>query len=375
MISVMSFLFYGLSSVKRFYTNPFMETRLPMFSIKIHRMKNCRRLIFHILPLMLLQACQISGPLTALATNPTVSPASTRTFTPSPTETVQPTPSITITPLPSPARRVIILSIDGLRPDAIELAPMPNLLNLMKDSAYSLTAQTTRPSATLPAHSSMLTGLCPSKHGVDWNDYLPQNGIALGIDLFDLAHTAGMQNVMYVGKEKLQQVTDASSIDRFVFINDRDKLVMQTLLADFPQDFGVLFIHFATTDDMGHVYGWLSPEQLSVVFRADEAIGELLAALDTYELRDETLLIVTADHGGHGKIHGSSIPEDMTIPWIASGPGIQAGILNTLIITMDTAATAAYALGLPIPEEWDGMPVMEAFGLPEEVRMQVVCPR
>ena len=270
---------------------------------------------------------------------------------------------------------MIILSVDGLRPDAIELAPMPNLLGLMKISAYSLTAQTVRPSATLPAHASMLTGLCPSRHGVYWNDYLPQNGIAQGIDLFDLAHAAGMRNVMYVGKEKLQQVTDASNIDRFVFINDRDKVIMQNLLADFPQDFGMLFIHFATTDDMGHVYGWLSPEQFSVIFRADEAIGELLSALDTYGLRDETLLIVTSDHGGHDTTHGSSMPEDMTIPWIASGPGIQAGKLTTLIHTMDTAATAAYALGLPIPAEWDGVPVLEAFGLPAEMRPATVCSR
>jgi predicted AlkP superfamily pyrophosphatase or phosphodiesterase len=247
--------------------------------------------------------------------------------------------------------------MDGLHPDAIELAPMPNLLELMKTSAYSLTAQTIRPSGTLPAHSSMLTGLCPSKHGVDWNDYAPQNGIALGIDLFDLAHAAGMRTVMYAGKEKLQQVTDAASLDQFVFINDRDKVIMQNLLADFPQDFGVLFIHFATIDDMGHVYGWLSPEQLSVAYRADEAIGDLLTELDARGLRDETLLIVTADHGGHGMTHYSSMPEDMTIPWIASGPGIQAGELTTLVHTMDTAATAAYALGFSIPAEWDGVPV------------------
>ena len=303
----------------------------------------------------------------------------TSTFTPTtpPIETAQPTPSITNTPTPQRAiRRVIILSMDGLRPDAIELAPMPNLLGLMKTGAYSLTAQTIYPSSTLPAHASMLTGMCPSKHGVDWNDYLPKRGIAKGIDLFDLSHAAGMQNVMCVGKEKLQQVTDASNnIDRFVFVNDRDKVIMQNLLEDFPQDFGVLFIHFATTDDMGDVYGWLSPEQLSVIFRADEAIGELLAALDTYGLRDETLLIITADHGGHDMTHGSSMPEDMTIPWIASGPGIQAGKLTTLIHTMDTAATAAYALGLPIPAEWDGIPVLEAFGLPAEMRPATVCSR
>jgi predicted AlkP superfamily pyrophosphatase or phosphodiesterase len=329
---------------------------------------------FTVLTLLFLLACEMLSPILIPGTDPRADPTSTLALIPLLTGTARPTLPITSTPTPQRAiRRVIILSVDGLRPDAIELAPMPNLLGLMKVSAYSLTAQTVYPSSTLPAHSSMLTGLCLSKHGVDWNDYLPQNGIAKGIDLFDLAHAAGMQNVMYVGKEKLQQVTDASNIDRFVFINDRDKVIMQNLLADFPQNFGVLFIHFATTDDMGDVYGWLSPEQFSVIFRADEAIGELLTALDTYGLRDETLFIITSDHGGHDMTHGSSKPEDMTIPWIASGPGIQAGELTTLIYTMDTAATAAYALGLPIPAEWDGVPVLEAFGLPAEMRPATVC--
>jgi len=327
-------------------------------------MKTSRYPAFSILALLFLLACGISSPIVAPATDPKADPTSTLTLPPPSTWTAQPTSSITSTSTPQRAvRRVIILSMDGLRPDAIELAPMPNLLALMKTSAYSLTAQTTRPSATLPAHASMLTGLCPSKHGVDWNDYIPENGIAQGIDLFDLAHAAGMQTVMYVGKEKLQQVTAAASIDTFVFINDRDKVIMQNLLADFPQDFGVLFIHFATTDDMGHVYGWLSPEQLSVVFRADEAIGELLSTLDARGLRDETLLIVTSDHGGHNMTHGSSSPEDMTIPWIVSGPNVQAGELMTSIHITDTAATVAYALGLSIPSEWDGLPVLEVFGL------------
>ncbi len=324
-------------------------------------MKTKRSPAFSILILLFLLACNFASPVSVPTQKPTAESTATLTTT-QPPAAPSATRNATATPEP-PIRRVIILSLDGLRPDAIELAPMPNLLDLMKISAYSLTAQTVRPSATLPAHSSMLTGLCPSKHGVDWNDYIPQNGIAQGADLFDLTHAAGMENYMFVGKEKLQQVTDASNLERFVYINDRDKVVMQTLLADFPQDFGVLFIHFATTDDMGHVYGWLSPEQLSVVFRADEAIGELLSTLDARGLRDETLLIVTSDHGGHNMTHGSSSPEDMTIPWIVSGPNVQAGELMTSIHITDTAATVAYALGLSIPSEWDGLPVLEVFGL------------
>jgi predicted AlkP superfamily pyrophosphatase or phosphodiesterase len=267
---------------------------------------------------------------------------------------------------------VLILSIDGLRPDAISLAPMPNLLALMQNSAYSLTAQTIYPSSTLPSHASMFTGLCPSKHGVDWNDYIPKNGYANGIDLFDIAHANGLQTVIHVGKEKLAQITEPSSVDIFTYVNDRDLVVAQRLLDDFPQDFGVLFVHFPLVDGMGHVYGWLSSQQLSVAFRADEALGKMLAELDIRGLRDETLIIITADHGGHDTTHGSSLPDDMTIPWIASGPGIQPKQLTTQVHTMDTAATAAFALGFPLLPEWDGVPVYEAFGLPVE-RQSTPC--
>lgn len=288
-------------------------------------------------------------------------PASTTTMPPAATSTLEPA----FTPAPL-ARRVLILSIDGLRPDAIPLAPMPNLTALMQSGAYTLSAQTTHPSATLPAHVSMLSGQCPDKHGVDWNDYLPENGYAQVTDLFDLAHAAGMQTVMYVGKEKLRQVTGPESMDIFEYINDRDLVITERLTSNFPADFGLMFVHFPTADWMGHVYGWLSGEQLSVLFRADQALGNLLVELDARGLREETLIIVTSDHGGHDTSHGSRLPEDMTIPWIASGAGVQPAALTSAVTTTDTAATAAYALNLSIPGEWDGVPVYEAFGLTME---------
>lgn len=331
-------------------------------------MRPLRKIILLIF-LILLPACQSTNPSDLLTQTPlppfTLPAPATDTLPPLPTATATtpPTPSFTPTPVPQ-IRRVLILSIDGLRPDAISLAPMPNLLNLMQTSAYTLAAQTVHPSVTLVSHSSMLTGLCPSKHGVTWNDYLPENGYAQGTDLFDVAHAAGLETWMFVGKKKLIQITEPSSLTGFVKGSDRDSELTDQLLAEFPADFGVLFVHFATTDGMGHEYGWLSQEQLSVVRRADESLGRILAELDARNLRNETLVIITADHGGHDTTHGTSMPEDMTIPWIASGPGIKPGQLTTSVHTMDTAATAAFALGLELPAEWDGVPIYEAFALP-----------
>ena len=344
-----------------------------------------RKTFFFIFSLLLLLACQIpaapglsflvptaSQTLTATATQTaTATPSQTPTLTATPTATQTPSPTPTPTWAP-PARRVIIISIDGLRPDAILPAPMTNLVTLMQSGATAVGAQTVFPSITLVAHSSMLGGVCPSKHGVFWNEYEPERGYAQGTDLFDLAHAAGMQTVMYVGKEKFRHISEPSSLDTFIYINDSDSVLMGSLIANFPQDFGVLFIHLLATDIAGHESNWMSPYQISVIRQADAALGMLLEELDARNLRSETLLIVTSDHGGLGGAHGSDAREDMTIPWIAAGPGIQSKTLTTLVHTMDTAATAAFALGLPIPADWDGVPVYEAFGLPVE-RQSVQC--
>lgn len=334
------------------------------------------RLIFQAaLIVAMLAGCGVIAPPSPTAT--TVPPTFTATLPPTSTFTPLPptaTPSPTATPKPA-IERVLIISIDGLRPDLIDLAPMPNLTALMQAGAYILNAQTIHPSATLPAHTSMLTGLCPDQHGVNWNDYIPENGYAQGTSIFAQAKRAGLYTVMIVGKEKLRQITPPETTDYYEWINDRDVVIADQAAPILEKGFDLAFVHFPTTDGMGHEYGWLSPEQLSVVRRADEAIGTLLAALDKGGLRDSTLVIVTADHGGHDKIHGSSMPQDMTIPWIVSGPNVIPQTLTGPVNITDTAATAAWALNLsPLPDAV-GAPILEAFGdAPTTPRTDPRCP-
>ena len=119
---------------------------------------------------------------------------------------------------------MLIVSFDGLRPDAIAEAKMTNVMSLMQTGAYTFNAQTIMPSSTLPSHASMLVGTCPAKHIVRWNEYVPENGYAIGTDIFDLAHAAGLRTVMVVGKEKLRQVTEPASTDYFAFVDETDKI-------------------------------------------------------------------------------------------------------------------------------------------------------
>jgi len=72
-------------------------------------------------------------------------------------------------------------------------------------------------------------------------------------------------------------------------------------------------------------------------------------------------IIVTADHGGHDRDHGSEDSRDVTIPWIAWGRSVKPGQLKQGVKTMDTAATVLSLLGVAEPANWVGKPVIEAF--------------
>ena len=335
-------------------------------------MKSIRVLL---LGLILLTACAPGIASTPLPPMATAAPPEVRASE-TPTATVlPPTATFTVTPTPRPlVSRVLIISYDGLRPDAIGRAPMTNLIALMQESAYSLTAQTIIPSTTLPSHTSMLTGLCPAKHAIYWNDYVPENGYALGTNLFTIAHTAGLRTVMIVGKEKLRQIVRPESTDVFIF-KEADQTVANLAVDEIQNGFGLMFLHFPSGDYSGHEWGWMGGVQMYNFREDDKMLGQILAALDESGLRDSTLIIITADHGGHEKSHGTELPEDMTIPWIVNGPGVIPGPLTSFVQTTDTAATASYALGLPLPAEWDGVPVYEAFGEPTPPRVPAACPQ
>jgi arylsulfatase A-like enzyme len=250
-----------------------------------------------------------------------------------------------------------------MRPDALDQANTPIMDELRAGGAYVPNAQTVYISYTLPSHASMLSGMTPDKHGLNFpHPYIDWPGLN-GPTLFSVAHDAGLETAMVVGKKKFDYVVLPNSVDR-VFCADAHDTDIKDKAIEFIEEglSDVLFIHFPDTDRVGHAYGWMSDNQLYAIGFVDGLIGEIVAALEAGGYLDSTLLIVTSDHGGHYFGHGDDSPLDRTIPWLAVGPGVPQGVtLTRAVNTYDTAATALYALELPIPETWDGQPILEIF--------------
>src|ERR1043165_7407376 len=123
-------------------------------------------------------------------------------------------PSVPADPRPLPAvTRVLIVSVDGLRPDLIARAPAPQLQRMMREGTYTLDARTTDVAITLPSHVSMLTGVAPDKHGITWNNDRNPPVYPAWPTLFELAKNAGYTTAMFAGKSKFTALRKPGTLD------------------------------------------------------------------------------------------------------------------------------------------------------------------
>lgn len=274
-------------------------------------------------------------------------------------------------PIPE-IERVLIISIDGLRPDRLLLGNTPVLHGMIARGAFTMWAQTTAVSITLPSHVSMLTGVIPRKHKIEWNMDLPLSEPVYPAvpTVFELAKKWHYSTALITGKSKFGPLTKPGTIDQ-LFMPPHDLEVDEPVADEAVKIIRehkpeLTFVHFPAVDKRGHKYGWGSAEQMRAIEAADVCVGRVLQALDDAGVRDHTLIIVSADHGGAGLTHGAEDSRSRNIPWIANGPTVKRGYdltqsLDLVVRTEDTCATACHVLGLGQFPYFDGKPVLLAF--------------
>ena len=249
--------------------------------------------------------------------------------------------------------KVILISIDGMRPDGFLACGNPYTEELQRISTHSLSARTVWPSVTLPCHLSLFHSVPPQRHGILTNTYVPFARPLPG--LFEVVQQNYMHSAMFYGWEPLRDVSRPSSLRWADYIHsdsDPDTDVQLTdrclwrIRRDKP-DF--VFLYLVQTDHFGHDCGWMSKEYLHAIDVALDCAKRVIE-----ECGDEYSIIITADHGGHDRDHGEDIPEDMTIPQFYIGKRFTPGRQLEDLSILDTAPTIADLMGLRCPPEWEG---------------------
>ena len=263
-------------------------------------------------------------------------------------------------------RRLVIVLADGLRPDAISPSVMPSLDALGRVYTLARRARTVRPSATVAALASLATGVGPETHrlvepGLEFlprlrtiqpvSRVLARAGIPTDIVTADvgpaalpvawaLASTAGARRLIAKGSRAWDTAAAA------------ERLLAQR------QD-GLLFVYLPDCDRAGHAHGWMSEQYLEAAAQVDAGLGLLSG------WTEESVFIITADHGGGGVTaneHDEPHPINDHIPLVVAGPGVtRRHQLTRTISLLDVPATVLWWFGVPVPGDYEGRPLAEAF--------------
>jgi predicted AlkP superfamily pyrophosphatase or phosphodiesterase len=243
------------------------------------------------------------------------------------------------------AAPVLLISIDGLlpesylTPDKLGLA-VPNLRALVRDGAWARGATSVTPSITFPAHTTMVTGVNPSRHGVLSNEVFDPDGKLGGgwnwyagdvkvPTLFDRARDAQLKTAsvtwpatagapidlnlpdMYpvatlrearnlLGLSRvgpagpiLEEVLPA--VESLIRLRDDTRVKVAVRFLKERPDF--MAVHFLELDDAQHASGPRSPEAAAMIERLDSHLGTLFDELRALGRFDETTIILVSDHG------------------------------------------------------------------------------
>lgn len=254
--------------------------------------------------------------------------------------------------------KIILFSVDGMRPDGMVEANTPVIDGLIARGAHTLSARTVMPSSTLPCHTSLFLGCRPERHGINTNTWTPPVRPIRG--LIDVIHQAGHTTASFFNWEQLRDLSPPGLLNGSFFMNNCDEADGDRELANLAahwlmdHDTTFAFVYLGYTDIAGHNHGWMSEPYIEGIANADGCIGTVLDAA-----ANDCLVILTSDHGGHGQSHGTDCDEDMTTPVVIAGPGIPEGFtLEKQVHITDIAPTVTQHLGLQAPDDWIGEPII-----------------
>ena len=291
-----------------------------------------------------------------------------------------------------PVPKVLLIGIDGVRPDVLAEVPTPNIDSLAATGWLTTEARTTTPSVSGPSWSSMLTGVWPEKHGVTNNsftgrDYDTWPGFLTRAERErpELSTFAALDWLPLAELPEGGPVVPAA-IDKRVTVDGYDlgwaqadgEVASQAALHLVEADPDAMFVYLGNPDETSHQHGSIGAEYRDAIALADWHVGMLINAVRVrrHTHNEDWLVLISTDHGRREDGgHGGDSPEEMTIFILASGLGgsdggaADAGSARNPANwpppgpanIVDVAVTALAHLGFEIDPAWglDGRPLRE----------------
>jgi len=272
-------------------------------------------------------------------------------------------------------KHVIMIGIDGWTIGEFEKVDMQFVRSLQQSSAWTFDKRTVIPSASAINWESIFTATPPEYHGyTKWNSVGPdftqvkargRDDIPTIFRLVREKYPAAEIGVFYTWKpiKDLVDSTAVNDIRRFesTLESDRAEVVEACEYMKEKKPKLALF-YFGSLDHTGHVSGFQSEEYRTHMLHIDQCIAGIFQGIKDAGIENDTVVILTSDHGGFNKAHGGQYVDPvMQTPLFIYGKGVRTGQMSCPSIEMDVAATIAWLLGIKPLDNWTGKPLKEAF--------------
>ncbi len=272
-----------------------------------------------------------------------------------------------------PENRVLVIGIDGVRPDALQIADTPAIDELISVGAFTnntkILGDRYRDNETIsgPGWSSFLTGVWAGKHGVNDNTFRGENYdeyphfFAYLKRAFPKAVTGSFVDwepidTFILRDADVREVCPASSKDSLA--QKDEKLANKAAKFLAQQNPHAVFVYFGQVDEIGHQDGFHPsvPSYLQALQAVDAHVASLIKAIQSRPeyLAENWLVIISTDHGGRGRKHrgGHDISEIFTTFLIVSGSSSIQGEIKEPSYIVDVPVTALTHLGVPVDAAW-----------------------
>lgn len=273
------------------------------------------------------------------------------------------------------AEHVFLIGIDGWGAYSVEKGNIPNIRNLMQTGSYTLEKRAVLPSSSAPNWASMYMGAGPELHGYcEWGSQVPDlpSRIVNEHNIFptifsilrDQNPEAKIGNLCEWDGIRYLVDTLALDYDKHVVETGTDstataKYAVEYINKEKPTFFNIVF---DALDHVGHAKGHDTEAYYNKLSELDKYIGDIVNAIKKTGIWNESIIIVTADHGGIGLGHGGRTMQEMETPFIIAGKGIKKNyIIEESMMQFDVASTIASIFGLKQPQVWIGRSISSIF--------------
>lgn len=275
---------------------------------------------------------------------------------------------------PRLAKHLVLIGLDGWGAYSVDKADMPTVKQLMAEGRYTLEKRTVLPSSSAPNWAAMFMGAPTEIHGyTQWGSKTPEipervkgeNGIFPTV--FQLLRQASPDaeiGVLYEW-DGIKYLVDTLSLSYHQQAMENLPGV-ESQITDLAEKYikekkpELLAVCYDEPDHTGHAIGHDTPEYYAKLRELDRYIARVVQAVKDAGIYDDTMFVITSDHGGIDKGHGGITLAEMQSPLIIFGKGVEGtGKINGVTMQYDVAATIAEALGLEQPQCWTGRSVLK----------------